>query len=87
MYIFFHYNSAHLSTYIKTKGNNKKTNASFQAFEGSTLDAWDDDDEDDPFKVEVGGRGGSPPKTPTDTTTGAILYVKYFIYVFLFIFP
>lgn len=58
-------NSAHLATYIKAKGNNKKTNESFQAFEGSTLDAWDDDDEDNPFQVEG---GGSPPKTPTETT-------------------
>ena len=43
--------SAHLSTYIKgTRINKLKSGTSFQEFEGSTLDAWDEDD-DDPLKV------------------------------------
>uniref|UniRef100_A0A7M6DPU5 Rab-GAP TBC domain-containing protein n=1 Tax=Clytia hemisphaerica TaxID=252671 RepID=A0A7M6DPU5_9CNID len=60
-----HAADAHLATYIKGKGAaNKKNNSSFQEFEGSTLDAWDED-ENDPLQVTPAL--ASPPKTPTDT--------------------
>ncbi|XP_057297209.1 TBC1 domain family member 22B-like isoform X2 [Hydractinia symbiolongicarpus] len=58
--------SAHLATYIKGSRNNRqKSGTSFQEFEGSTLDAWDED-EDEPLKV-LEAVSSSP---PNDTTSG-----------------
>lgn len=62
-----HAADAHLATYIKSARSNKKNNASFQEFEGSTLDAWDDDD-NDPFVVSK-----SPPKSPVETVSSALV--------------
>ena len=42
LYIF----SAHLATYIKGSRMKYKNGKSFQEFEGSTLDAWDEGDDD-----------------------------------------
>ena len=43
--------SAHLATYIKGV-RVQKNKSTFQDFEGSTLDAWDEDD-NDPLQVDL----------------------------------
>ena len=51
-YIFFrNLLSAHLATYIKGV-RVQKNKSTFQDFEGSTLDAWDEDD-NDPLQVDL----------------------------------
>ena len=55
---------AHLSTYIKGgKLTRNKPETSFQEFEGSTLDAWDET-EDDPLKVMRCSPPGNDPEAP-----------------------
>ena len=60
---------AHLATYIKgTRPAKIKSGTSFQDFEGSTLDAWDDDDAEDSLKFPANGGcapSSSPPKCPS----------------------
>ena len=52
IYIFFrNLLSAHLATYIKGV-RVQKNKSTFQDFEGSTLDAWDEDD-NDPLQVDL----------------------------------
>ena len=50
-FIFSYLLSAHLATYIKGV-RVQKNKSTFQDFEGSTLDAWDEDD-NDPLQVDL----------------------------------
>ena len=56
--------SAHLATYIKGTRPKIKSGTSFQEFEGSTLDAWDEDT-DEPLKILTNTSPSSSPPGPS----------------------
>jgi len=66
-----HAADAHLATYIKGTRPKIKSGTSFQEFEGSTLDAWDEDT-DEPLKIQPEVSPSSSPPTDSSNTEGDI---------------